>query len=130
PGTPTSTLSPYTTLFRSDVLDDCTRRRGWEVATAVATLFVEGTAYERGELDTAAPKRPAPPLEEHPLVKHYGLPLDALKLTKAHRQVEGEHRKSAWTILLDHVDPGVRGAVVDAMRESLDAWRLYRDGVA
>ena len=34
--------------------------------------------------------RATPPLHEHPLVKHYGLPLEHLALTKAHRAVEGE----------------------------------------
>ena len=42
---------------------------------------------------------------------HYGLPLDALALTKAHRKVEGNHRAAAWRILLDHV-PASRQLVV------------------
>ena len=35
-------------------------------------------------------------LHIHPLVKHHGLPLEHLALTKAHREVEGEHRAAAW----------------------------------
>jgi pyrroloquinoline quinone (PQQ) biosynthesis protein C len=113
------------------VLDDCVRNRGWEVAATIATIFVEGTPYERGELDASAPRRPAPPLEQHPLVVHYGLALDALALTKAHRKVEGNHRASAWRILLDHVDARTAGpAVVAAMEEALAAWHAYRDEVA
>ncbi|MBA3460378.1 MAG: iron-containing redox enzyme family protein [Deltaproteobacteria bacterium] len=95
-------LGPAAKAFR-DTLDRYTQRNGWAQACAVTTIFLEGTDHERGELDPNAPKRPAPPLEEHPLVKHYGLPLDALALTKAHRKVEGSHRAAAWRILLDHV---------------------------
>lgn len=112
------------------VLDDCTQRRGWEVAAAVVTIFIEGTNKERGEVDPKAAKRPAPPLEEHPLVKHYGLPLRHLALTKAHRQVEGEHRKSAWDSILNHVAEHKRAWVVASMEDALQAWLHYRDGVA
>ena len=111
-------------------LDDATTARGWAVAAAVTTLFVEGTAYERHELDSSAPARPEPALHEHPLVKHYGLPIDHLALTKAHRAVEGSHRQAAWRVLLDHVDRGDRAPVVGALREAVDAWKGYRDDVA
>lgn len=122
-------LLPEALEYRQ-LLDELTQARGWEVAAAVSTLFLEGTPYERGELDPSAPKRPAPPLEEHPLVKHYGLPLEALALTRAHRRVEGEHRAAAWRVLLDHITEEQRGAVVDALEACLVAWLSYRDGVA
>ncbi len=122
-------LLPAAGRYRS-FLDDATTHRGWAVAAAVATLFIEGTAYERHELDDSAPPRPMPPLEEHPLVKHYGLPLECLALTKAHRAVEGEHRKSAWKVMLDHVPAGERATVVQAMRQAVDTWQAYRDEVA
>ena len=122
-------LLPGAAAYRA-LLDELTQHRGWAVAAAVTTLFIEGTPYERGELDATAPKRPEPPLSEHPLVKHYGLPLEALALTKAHRQVEGSHRKSAWTVVLDHAPAGDRAAVVAAMEQSLAAWLAYRDDVA
>lgn len=112
------------------VLDDLTQRRGWEAAAAVTTLFIEGTEYERGEIDERAERRPAPPLEKHPLVVHYGLPLESLALTKAHRSVEGNHRQAAWRIVLDHVPAGARERVVAAMDEVLPAWQRYRDDVA
>jgi pyrroloquinoline-quinone synthase len=113
-----------------ELLDDTTQNRGWAVAASIATLFIEGTAYERHELDGSAPARPQPPLESHPLVKHYGLPVECLALTKAHRSVEGEHRKAAWRVMLDHVPAGDRGAVMQAMKQAVDAWQAYRDGVA
>jgi pyrroloquinoline-quinone synthase len=112
------------------VLDDFTENHGWEVAAAVSTLFLEGTSFERGELDSQAPPRPAPPLSDHPLVKHYGLPLEDLELTRAHRKVEGAHRGSAWRILLHHIQPEKRTAVVLAMEKTLALWLSYRDAVA
>src|SRR5690349_2188514 len=95
-------LAPAAQRFRA-LLDDYSQRRGWAQACAVTTLFLEGTEHERGELDASAPRRPEPPLDRHPLVVHYGLPIDALALTKAHRRVEGSHRAAAWRIILDHV---------------------------
>jgi len=123
------TLLPKAAAYR-ELIDECCERRGWEVAAAVTTIFIEGTPYERGEVDAAAAKRPVKPLEEHPLVVHYGLPLDALALTKAHRQVEGEHRQSAWEIILDHVGEDAREGVVTSCREILEGWLAYRDDVA
>lgn len=113
-----------------DTLDHHTLARGWAQAAAVTTIFLEGTDHERGELDPNAPKRPAPPLEEHPLVKHYNLPLEALALTKAHRKVEGSHRAAAWRILLDHVPTSEHTGVLAAMEATLAAWLAYRDEVA
>jgi pyrroloquinoline-quinone synthase len=123
------TLLPAAARWRA-LLDDCTRQRGWEVAAAVTTIFLEGTSHERGELDPTAPRRPSPPLEEHPLVVHYGLPLAALALTKAHRGVEGEHRQAAWRVVLDHVTADRRAAVLEAMEQCLAGWHAYRDDVA
>ena len=123
-------LLPVARRYRA-FLDRCTLEQGWEVAAAVTTLFLEGTKFERGELSASAPRPPAPPLAEHPLVKHYGLPLEALALTRAHRSVEGGHRQAAWRNLLDHVTAPERQAeVVAAMRGALEHWLSYRDDVA
>jgi pyrroloquinoline quinone (PQQ) biosynthesis protein C len=122
-------LLPAARAYR-EFLDDATTNRRWAVAAAIATLFIEGTAYERHELDPSAPPRPQPPLEEHPLAKHYGLPVECLALTKAHRSVEGEHRKAAWRVMLNHLPASERVDVVRAMRQAVDAWRAYRDDVA
>ena len=111
-------------------IDRFTNDSGWEVAAAVTTLFIEGTPHERGEIDPTAAKRPTPPLEDHPLVVHYNLPLEALALTKAHRQVEGDHRQAAWEIVLQHVSAVGRESVVNAMKSMLEAWLGYRDSVA
>jgi len=122
-------LLPAAAAYRA-FLDDATLRRGWEVAAAVTTIFIEGTPYERGEIEPGRPKRPTPPLAEHPLVVHYGLPPAHLALTKAHRAVEGAHRLAAWKVVLEHVDGSAREPVVAAMDEALVAWQAYRDDVA
>jgi len=122
-------LLPRAAGFRAR-LDDATLGRGWEIAAAVTTIFLEGTSYERGELDPHAPKRPAARLSEHPLVKHYGLPVEHLALTKAHRQVEGSHRAAAWRVMLEGIAEHRRPQVVDWMEQTLAAWRDYRDEVA
>jgi hypothetical protein len=122
-------LLPASQRYRS-FLDETTLRGGWEAGAAVTTLFVEGTAHERGELDPSAPRRPSPALEDHPLVRHYGLPLNHLQLTKAHRAVEGAHRAAAWRILLDHVAIAQQPGVIAAMETALELWLSYRDGVA
>ncbi|MEZ4270526.1 MAG: iron-containing redox enzyme family protein [Myxococcota bacterium] len=124
------TLIPAAATYRS-VLDRAVKDSGWQTAAAVATLFIEGTAHERGEVDENAPKRPVEPLDKHPLVVHYGLPLENLSLTKAHRQVEGEHRSSAWRIFLNYVDDQeVQQKILTVMEEALAAWLDYRDAVA
>jgi pyrroloquinoline-quinone synthase len=122
-------LLPAARRYR-EVLDQTTERAGWEMAAAVSTLFIEGTQYERGEIDESAARRPAPPLEQHPLVLHYGLAIEHLALTKAHRQVEGNHRAAAWRIFRRHVSERVRPEVIDAMQRVLAAWHAYRDEVA
>ncbi len=122
-------LMPRAADFRA-VLDAHTLAQGWETAAAVTTIFLEGTSYERGELEGGAQKRPQARLSEHPLVRHYGLPIEHLALTKAHRQVEGDHRAAAWRVMLDFVPAPARPRVVAAMEDTLGAWQRYRDEVA
>lgn len=122
-------LIPAAAAYRA-FLDETTQERGWAVAACVSTLFIEGTRYERGELDETADKRPTPALEDHPLVKHYGLDPERLKLTRAHRAVEGEHRAAAWRVLLDHVAENQRPHCVAAIEGALEHWLRYRDAVA
>jgi pyrroloquinoline-quinone synthase len=122
-------LLPNARRYRA-YLDAATGKRGWDVAAAVVTIFVEGTVYERGEIDPRAAKRPVTPLAEHPLVRYYGLPIQRLALTKAHRGVEGEHRAAAWRIILNHVPADRRKTVIAAMRTALARWLAFRDDVA
>jgi hypothetical protein len=121
-------LLPAAKSYRQ-YLDDATQHYGWEIAAAVITIFVEGSKDERRAIEQTMGVDPTP-LEEHPLVKHYGLPIEHLALTKAHRQVEGNHRAAAWAAILDYVKPTRRGTVVRAMQEALTSWLHYRDAVA
>jgi pyrroloquinoline-quinone synthase len=122
-------LLPAARSYR-EFLDHAIQRRGWEIAAAVVTIFIEGTKDERSEMDPAVSRETQKPLDEHPLVKHYGLALKYLALTKAHRQIEGQHRASAWKAILDYVPETKREAVVSAMEEALAYWLRYRDDVA
>ncbi len=110
-------------------LDEATQHFGWDIAAAIVTIFVEGSCDERSAMDPRSQPAP-PPLDQHPLVKYYGLSVDHLALTKAHRQVEGSHRAAAWRAIIDHVVPMRRGAVVRAMKDALELWFGYRDAVA
>ena len=121
-------LLPAAKRYR-DFLDEAIRHYGWEVAAAIVTIFIEGTKDDGAVFDPSTAAS-TPPLEEHPLVKHYGLAVEHLALTKAHRRVEGSHRQSAWKAILDHVAPRRRGPVVRAMEAALGHWLLYRDAVA
>ena len=45
-------------------------------------------------------------------------------------RVEGDHRRSAWRVVLDFVGEAARPVVVEAMERALEAWLGYRDQVA
>ena len=122
-------LLPRARCYR-EYLDRATLDMGWAVSAVVSTIFIEGTPYERGEVDDSAPKRPVLSLAEHPLVKHYGLSEEYLALTKAHREVEGEHRQSAWEIVRNYIPASQRTRVLSVMREVCASWKEYRDDVA
>jgi pyrroloquinoline-quinone synthase len=121
-------LLPAAKRYR-DFLDSATQRQGWDVAAAIVTIFVEGTKDDRALFDPSVAVD-VPPLEKHPLVKYYGMPVEHLALTKAHRQVEGHHRALAWRAILEYVHPTRRGTVLRAFEEALLQWLLYRDEVA
>jgi pyrroloquinoline quinone (PQQ) biosynthesis protein C len=110
-------------------LDSAIQRRGWDIAAALVTLFIEGTKDDRAAVDPKARLRVAA-LSDHPLVLHYDLPVEHLALTKAHRQVERDHRLAAWSAILDHVPSARRTLVVAAMHRALIFWLAYRDQVA
>jgi len=105
----------------------------WQAAVALLTIFVEGSVNERAELaGTYVRASGEEAVAKHPLVVHYGCPKSAMKLTRAHGQVEGGHRGDAWRMVLDHTpDEGpIAKAVVDVCQEGLARWYRYRDAVA
>jgi pyrroloquinoline quinone (PQQ) biosynthesis protein C len=125
-------LEPEARVYRA-LLDRVSAGPPWYIGAAVLTVFVEGSVNERAE---RARTRREPPIEHaiaaHPMVKWYGCPPSAMRLARAHRAVEGDHRNDAWDMLLRHVPETAtaEGAVVDAVRVSHAAWLAYRDGVA
>ncbi|WP_346839750.1 iron-containing redox enzyme family protein [Microbulbifer sp. SAOS-129_SWC] len=122
-------LLPAAAAFRQ-LLDDACSHHGWEVAVAVSVLFLKGGAYDRDVLEPGRPLRPQPPLRDHPLVKHYGLPLANLALHRVNRQRECALRKTAWHLMLDYVDERARPLVLQWLGRALHAWLHYRDEVA
>jgi pyrroloquinoline-quinone synthase len=116
-----------------DFLRERSRAAPWQAAVALLTIFVEGSVHERAELAGTHVRRVGEDaVREHPLVKFYGCPPEAMALTRAHAQVEGGHRADAWRMVLAGApdESDAARAVVDACERALAGWHAYRDGVA
>jgi hypothetical protein len=125
-------LHPDARRYR-DLLRERSRGLPWQSAVALLTIFVEGSVHERAELaGTRARPEGDAAVREHPLVKLYGCPPEAMTLTRAHAQVEGGHRADAWRMVMTHAPDGGEAAraVADTCERALAAWHAYRDGVA
>ncbi len=116
------------------ILDRVSWDEPWVVGAAVLTLFVEGSAREREELGQISAIPSPAELESavrmHPLVRVHGVPLPAMELVRAHKQVEGGHRRDAWEMVLENAADGGERQVVDALNTALELWLRYRDEVA
>jgi len=125
-------MHPAAIAYR-DMLRDVSAAKPWQAAVALLTIFVEGSVNERGELagTFVRPQGDADVLE-HPLVKHYGCPPDAMEIRRAHGKVEGGHRKDAWRMVLSNVpeEGPLANAVAETCENALAMWHRYRDGVA
>jgi pyrroloquinoline-quinone synthase len=125
-------LQPPARRYR-DFLRERASAAPWQSAVALLTIFVEGSVNERAELaGTFVRPRGEDAVREHPLVKIYGCPLEAMELARAHAQVEGGHRADAWKMLLPHAPDGGDAALAAAAtcEEALAMWHAYRDAVA
>ncbi|MDP9002941.1 MAG: iron-containing redox enzyme family protein [Myxococcota bacterium] len=125
-------LHPAARCYR-DFLRERAAATPWQAALALLTIFVEGSVNERAELaGTFARRRGEEAVREHPLVKHYGCPPEAMDLARAHAQVEGGHREDAWRMLLAHAsETSEEGRLaVETCEQALTRWHRYRDGVA
>lgn len=135
-------LGPRTEAFRQ-FLFDSTQRRGWEVAVAVSTLFLEGNQHEwevfRGDahlpddFKDKVPHATAHQMSEHPLHVAYGIPAESLLLPAVHHvfdSSDGEHRIASWNMLLRHISTKKRTKVLNSMQEALRLWQDWRDEVA
>ena len=125
-------LEPEAIAYRA-LLDRYSASSPWFIGAAVVTIFVEGSVHERQE---RAGTRPERPIDEvilgHPMVRFYGCPPEAMRLARAHRAVEGDHRRDAWDVLFRHIpaDSAVHGQVAAVVSEAHRGWLSYRDGVA
>jgi pyrroloquinoline-quinone synthase len=125
-------LHPAAKRYR-DFLRARSAAQPWQAGLALLTVFVEGSVNERAELEGSFVRRRGDEaVREHPLVRFYGCPLEAMELTRAHAQVEGGHRADAWRMVLTHVPEAgeVASAVGETCEEALELWHAYRDGVA
>lgn len=116
------------------MLRDGAQAAPWQAAVALLTIFVEGSRNERAELEGSFVRaKGEDAVTKHPLVVHYGCPPEAMKLTRAHGAVEGDHRKDAWRIVMENVaeqDETLVRTVIQTCERALWAWHRYRDGVA
>lgn len=123
-----ATLLPAARAYREH-LDRVSIDPPWVVGASVLTIFVEGSVHERKELEG---RREHLPVEEaiaaHPMVAFYGCPKDAMGLVRAHRAVEGGHRKDAWEMVEGHAG-AYEAQIVAAMERASELWHAYRDDV-
>jgi pyrroloquinoline-quinone synthase len=127
-----ASLHPAAKRYR-DFLSERACATPWQAAVALLTIFVEGSVHERAELvGTFMRPQGESAVREHPMVKHYGCPPEAMELSRAHAQVEGGHRGAAWAMVLGHVGdaPDAIQSVVATCQQAVELWLAYRDGVA
>lgn len=116
-------------------LERASHHRDWVVGAAVMTVFVEGSIKDRKELSEPSKPKTAEEIEsiiqQHPLVKHYRLPADAMDLIRSHQMVEAGHRHDAYHMVLNYAKTRTQqDAVIRHLNRSLKLWTAYRDGVA
>ncbi|HKR78730.1 MAG TPA: iron-containing redox enzyme family protein [Nitrospira sp.] len=116
-------------------LERASNHRDWVVGAAVMTVFVEGSVKDRNELSEPSKPKTAEEIEsivqQHPLVKHYRLPAEAMDLIRSHQMVEAGHRHDAYHMVLNHAKSRAQqDTILRYLNRSLTLWTAYRDGVA
>jgi len=115
-------------------LDRITSTGSWLEASAVITLFVEGSVKDRQEMDSSVPKEEISlqrKILDHPLVKFHNVNPAHLDLVRAHHMIEGSHRIAAWKMVLNYTQtPSQKQKVRRVMERSLKQWLDYRDSIA
>ena len=112
----------------------------YSTAIAVVALVRGRRSYNlrRGECARKArirrDARRAEPIDQviarHPWSAFYGCPPEAMRLTRAHQEVEGDHRRDAWDTVLDTSRRRDWGRRRRSGRRRAPSWLAYRDGVA
>ena len=116
-------------------LEQASHHRDWVVGAAVMTVFVEGSVKDRKELAEPSKPKTAEEIEsivqQHPLVRHYGLPPDAMDLIRSHQMVEAGHRHDAFYMVVNHAKTrSQQETILRYLNKSLSLWTAYRDSVA
>ena len=116
-------------------LDRMSHHRDWVIGAAALTVFVEGSLKDRRELVEPSKPKTAQEIEsvveQHPLVKHYRVPSDAMDLIRAHQMVEAGHRHDAYNMVVNHSTTlPQQSAVLSCLKTGLRLWTAYRDAVA
>jgi pyrroloquinoline-quinone synthase len=116
-------------------LERSSNHRDWVVGAAVMTVFVEGSIKDRKELSEPSKPRTGDEIElivqQHPLVKHYGLSTEAMDLIRAHQMVEAGHRHDAYHMVVNHAKTRAQqDTVLRHLKKSLTLWTAYRNAVA
>lgn len=116
-------------------LERASHHRDWVVGAAVMTVFVEGSVKDRKELAEPSKPKTAEEIEsivhQHPLVRHYALPPDAMDLIRSHQMVEAGHRHDAYDMVVNHAKTrSQQETILRCLNRSLRLWTAYRDGVA
>ena len=130
----TITLLPAARQYRA-WLERASNHPDWVVGAAVMTVFVEGSIKDRKELAEPSKPKTAEEIEsivqQHPLVRYYGLPTDAMDLIRSHQMVEAGHRHDAYDMVVNNAKTRTRqDMVLRYLNRSLRLWTAYRDGVA
>lgn len=115
-------------------LDTMSNHRHWVIGAATLTIFVEGSVKDRKEILEPSKPKSAEEIEtviqNHPLVRHHGLPADCMDLIRAHQLVEAGHRHDAYDMVVEHTTPALQRPVLATIKKSLSLWLEYRDAVA
>ena len=125
------TLLPAARRYRA-WLDRVSYHRQWIVGAAALTVFVEGSVKDRKELDEPSKPKTAEEIEsivqQHPLVRHYGLSPDSMDLIRSHQMVEAGHRHDAYKMVVSYATTRAQQqAVLSCLKTCLRLWSAYRD---
>ncbi len=124
-------LLPTSLAYRS-YIDLVTLTMDWRLGAVLLTIFVEGSIEDRARLEKnyKNTKTLEQKLKNHSLHKHHGLKVSDMDLVRSHHAVEGAHRKSAWESVLQELNsPELEDQATEVLRNALDLWLLFRDGV-
>lgn len=127
------TLTPSSQALR-EWLDEVTRSETWILGAAVLGVFMEGSSQDRAVLDGPRAMRTQSDVDErvaqHPLVRHYKVPLEAMEAARVHLRFDPIRRHDAWKMVLDHAKGEEHDLLVTTIETTLDRWLAYRGELA